>query len=603
MAPTSEVSTLPLRARIARLVGAGVLVGATLAVALADLHGNGALTGATATWLVFLTASLAIVATAVHTGHPIVSRSLSLILGLYCAGCVTLAVARQLPILEWQDIEFVLSAPADSARTFAEMGGPAAIIAAIAVCLLAALAFGACFITVSRGFGRFAPAHLLLFAAVLAASLVYFGAPHAQLSRYPKDYMAAGGILPVVDARPYHAFTSGENVFIVQMESLNGLVMNGDYVVDGQSVTGDFLPGTRRLASKGIAIPYFWSHDVLTYRAQPSILCGAVRNVHFFYFDDLVPRTTDCLPELFSRAGYKTLFLSNYWNGDFSGTNKFMKRIGFRDLHFADFMRTNDPASVWGFDEKTFFNRAFDYLEAEYKPDEKLFVYLAISTHHAGFTRERLGDLRWIKADQATRIRQYLQSARIQDESLLTFYSRFQKFTGGNAHAFFVADHGFPLSLYGGVLPSQGATIDNYVTPFLYLPPASRAGEFALGRKIDEAAYSQSDLLPTIAELLSGQPHPNSFVPFMKRRPPQHADYEPCHVMVQPFEGRKVIIVRQQNLYEYSAAMRTLREFRITARPMRQELVSQRENVSFAEFDQQYGCKRYRPALRARTER
>ena len=601
MAPISEVSTLPLRARIARLLGLVVLAGATLIVVIGDLYGNRAITGATASWILFLAASIAIIAAALRTGRPVFVRSLSLILGLYCAACVALAGVCQLPLLEWADVEFVLAAPVDSVRTFVEMGGPAAVAAAIVVALLAALAFGVPLTTVSREIDG-APSRLLLFAILSVSTLAYVGTPHSRLSSYPKEYLAAEDILPVVDSRPIYAFTSGENVFIVQMESLNGLVVNGDYVIDGQSVTGDFLPGTRRLAPKGISIPYFWSHDILTHRAQPSILCSAVRNLHSSYFDDLVPRTTDCLPELFHRAGYRTVFLSNYWNGNFTRTSTFMKRIGFRDLHFADFMKPNDAASVWGYDEKVFFNRAFDYLESQYRRDEKLFVYLAISTHHAGFTRGRLGDLHWLGADRAQQIRQYLRSARIQDESLLTFYSRFRKFTGGNAHAFFVADHGYPLGLYDGVLPDRGATIDNYLTPFLYLPPARRAGEFALGRKIEDATFAQSDLLPTIAELLSGQPHPNSFVPFMKRHPPQHAEYEPCHVMVQPLEGRKIVIARQQNLYEYSAAMGTLREFRITSHPMRQVLVSQRENVSYAEFDQRYGCKRYRPAL-ARSDR
>jgi len=589
-------TTLPLRARIARLIGIGILAGATLTVVTADLYGNGAITGGTASWLLLLTSSIAILAAAIRAGRAALSQPLSLLLGLYCAVCVILAVVCQSPLFEWGDVEFVLAAPGDSARTFLEMGGPAALAAAIAVALLAGLAFGAPLATISREFARVGPSwRLLLIAVVSAASLAFVGTPHSRLSTYPKELLGTGDVLPAVDPTPHYAFTSGENVFIVQMESLNGLVLNGDYVIDGKPVTGDFLPGMRRLAAKGISIPYFWSHDVFTHRAQQSILCGAVRNLNPMYFDTVVPRTTACLPELFQKGGYKTVFLSNYWDGDFSKTNHFMRRIGFRDLHFADFMKPNDPASVWGFDEKTFFTRAFDYLESQYRGDEKLFVYLAISTHHAFFTRERLSDLQWFQADRATQIRRYLESARIQDESLLTFYSRLQQFTGGNAHAFFVTDHGFPLGLYGGSLPSHGATIDNYLTPFLYLPPARRAEEFALGRRIGDVSYAQSDLLPTIAELLSGKPHRNSFVPFMKRETAKRADYERCHVMVQPLVGRMIVVAREQNLYEYSAVAKRLREYRLTSHPMRQVLVSQRENVSWAEFDRLYGCDRYRP--------
>jgi Sulfatase len=595
MAAPPELSTPPLRARVARLVAAGTLLGATLSVAVADLDGNGSIGGTTASWILFVTASMAVVAAAIRTGRPYLARTVALIIGLYSAACLALAVARQLWFLEWSDIEFVLAAPGDSARTFVEMGGAAAVTGAVAVCLLATFAFGASLATLSRGFARAgSTARLLLIAALLAAGVAYAGAPHSRLSNYPKEYLAAGGIMPVVAARPYQPFTTGENVFIVQMESVNGLAVSGDYVIDGKPVTGDFLPGTSRLAPRGISIPYLWSNDILTYRGQQSILCGAVGNLHAQYFDELVPRTTDCLPELFRRAGYRTIFLSNYWNGDFSWIDGFMKRIGFRELHYADFMQPNDPASVWGFDEKIFFDRAFDFLESHYRRDEKLFVYIAISTHHVGFTRERLSDLRWLQADHATQVRQYLQSARIQDESLLTFYSRFEKFTGGDAHAFFVADHGYPLGLYGDVLPAHGSTIDNYLAPLLYLPPTRRADEFALGRRFDRAMYAQSDLLPTIAELLSGKPHQNSFVPFMKRRPPEDPAYEPCHVMVQPMEGKTMVIARGQNLYEYSSVRRTLREYRITLNPIRQVLVSQRDNMTYADFDRTYGCDRYR---------
>lgn len=596
----AAVNGIPLRARMAWTAGFALLAAASVFIVWADLDGNGAISAPTASWVAFLMFSIALIAAANRAGRTRLSRFTALLLGVYCVPCVTLAVVRVRPYIAWRDIEFVLAAPGDSARTFLEMSGPAGIIAAVVAVVLAALPFSASIAAVGRELERSAwPAPLLLGITLsLAATFTLIGAPHARLSKYPKEYIAAGGIMPVVAKQPRLRFTRGESVFIVQMESVNGLLMNGDYVVDGKTLTGNFLPGMQRLAPRGISIPYFWGHDILTHRGQQAILCGAVRNLHVPYFDEAVPRTTDCLPELFRREGYRTVFLSNYWDGSFSGIETFMKRIGFRDLHFADFMKPNDPVSVWGFDERAFFTRAFDYLESRYGRDEKLFVYLAISSHHAGFTRERGSDLKWfLTADRHKRISQYLESARIQDESLLTFYQRFQRFTGGNAHAFFVADHGFPLGLYGGTMPGHGSTIDNYLTPFLYLPPAGRASEFALGRKLDDVVYAQSDLLPTIAELLTEQPHQNSMVPFMKREPAVRADYEPCQVMVQPLDDRVIIIARGKNVYEYSGVTYKLREYRLTTKPVRQVLVSQRDNVTFAEFDRAYGCKRYRPAV------
>lgn len=510
---------------------------------------------------------------------------------LYAVSCLALALF-QLGEPLGIDADFVLAAPRDSAKTLLRIvGWPATIgIGAAVLALVVALAMALRAVTPRSqpAARRFA----LLSAAGGLALLAFLGLPHAHL-RKPPHRRDGESIRPFAVRYPPLPRANGESVFMVQLESVNGLIGQSGHVLHGRPVPADPMPAMHELARRGFFFPHFWSGAITTHRAQETILCGAVRNVHAPYFDQLIPWEGQCLPALLREAGYRTVFLSSYPDRTFGGTGKFMQRAGFEDIHFAgDLMKPGDPVTRWGYEERAFFRRAFEYLRARYRPDEPLFVYLAVCAHHFGFTRTAKTDVAYFLGDEMKKIEQYLWSQRQQDQSLLTFDRLLRGYKGDAAHVFYVPDHAFPLGLYGGSAPSMGATIDNFLTPLVYVPPEGRAADFEVGRTIPEM-YGQTDLIPTIAELVSAAPYRNSLVPFLRRRPPPpRADYEPCHVMSQPYGGRSLLVARGPHAYQYHVATATFREFRIGGTPLRQTLVRE-SPMPYEEFERRYGCRRF----------
>lgn len=576
---------------IGRFLSIALIALATLAVAAGNDISDAPLWLALLSWCVFLAIAInaiALLQRSKLTLWPLLAAAA----GVYAVGCVALALF-QLGSPLGLDADFALASPSDSLKTLVRMiGWPAAVLSAVAVAgIVAAFAaslkvFAAPLATSPRR--RRASAVTLI---ALVAGVAFIGLPHPYL-RTPVSARGGIDIRPAVPPSLNPAITRNESVFLVQLESVNALIASDAYVLKGRAVPSDPLTSMRYLAKKGIFFPHFWGPTVLTHRAQETILCGAVRNVHAPFFDQLIPWDGRCLPAMLREAGYKTVFLSSFPDQAFGMTGRFMKRAGFDDIHFADFMKPGDPLTRWGYDEHAFFTRAFEYLRTRYEPDEKLFVYFAVCAHHYGFTRYAKTDANFLLGDEDRRIALYLSSQKVQDESLLTFDRLSRDFAGGNAHVLYVPDHSIPLGLYGARAPSLGASIDNFVTTFLYVPPESRAAEFALGRTVDEV-YAQTDLIPTIAELLSDRPQANSLVPFLRRDAPARYDYERCHVMTQPYAGKHLLVARGDAAYEYHVAMQTLREFRIRHRPMRQELVRETEGVSYEEFERRYGCRRY----------
>ncbi len=503
--------------------------------------------------------------------------------GIYCAACLGLTILIFNP--GGLDADFVLASPTSSAKTLLKtVGGVTTSLFAAIVAFVIFLYVLGLFVLARRIRARRSAIAAL---AMSIVGIALSGAPHRLLlpSETGREH-----IHPLMPApHPPLVIRRGENVFIVQLESINGLMSNGDYRVDGRPVI-DPMPAVHQLARRGVYFPRFWGNDVVTHRAQQTILCGAVRNVDRRYFDEVVPWPGDCLPALFRKAGYKTVFLSSFDDGRYVDTDKFMARAGFDDRHFADFMKAEDRKARWGYDESTTFTRAFEYLRSHYKPDDRLFVYIAVCAHHFGFERGPLGYLDYFQTDQKTRIMNYLVSQRVQDESLLLFDRTLREYDGGNSHLLIVPDHSFPLGLYGGVTPNSGATIDNFLTYFLYLPPTKRASQFAVGRTVT-AKYGQSDLYATVIELMTDEPMQNSLVPVFKGQTPP--GYEQCHVMTQPYAAPSVLIERGERLYQYFIPKRVLREFRLVYGPMRQELVRE-VPMTYEEYDRLYGCRRYR---------
>ena len=525
---------------------------------------------------------------------------------VYTLLCVVLAWYQYkfgLPL----DVGFVLSSPANSLRTFLVEARVIGTIIVVGLLCAILVAYGASMSVAARQAvldtkSWWAGTAMLL---ALMPAMFYVGGPHSLLlpeyALNPRQFeIRIPSIVP--DYSAFDLSGAHESVVITQLESVNALAVNGELVADGRAYPGNYLPGTTQLRSRGVFFPHFWNHGVFTHHGQQAILCGVVQHFPMGFYQP-TQSSPPCLPELFRRAGYKTVFLSSYPEGGFFNTDRFMSRIGFEDVRFADFMQPQDQRAVWGYAEKTFFQRAYAYLNRRYKPEEKLFVYFALCAHHAGFSRDIDHDHVWFTAPPQTQVEQYLASAKIQDASLVDLYKLNEEFARRRpTHLIVVPDHSYPMGLYGSRMAQVGASIDNFLTTFFYIPPDGRMPEFAVGSTVEQL-YGQADIIPTVAELVTHRARPNSFVPAMKRDAERRTDYEPCQVMTQLFGGGYLYVAHGMTAFQYNVQKHTVTQYALQLHPMRQRQLAVRRNVLYKDFESQYGCQRYqRAAAPARAE-
>jgi hypothetical protein len=151
----------------------------------------------------------------------------------------------------------------------------------------------------------------------------------------------------------------------------------------------------------------------------------------------------------------------------------------------------------------------------------------------------------------------YLNSFSSQDYCLSRFFERVEPYRD-KVHIILVADHSWPVGLYGGVDAQRGASTEHFLIPMLYLPPRDQADKYRHNVKITEPIVGQSDIPSTVLELLSGKPQGNSFAPLLKKygkdektQPPLPETYDDCQVLTQPYDGGIVTVVRKDERVIY----------------------------------------------------
>ena len=342
--------------------------------------------------------------------------------------------------------------------------------------------------------------------------------------------------------------SSGDSLVMVQLESVNSLAVTGRL----EPVKRDMLAGERTMMSDGIFLPNLFATGQETIRAQETMLCGLAGNTGatFTYRPGDIPDSVTCLPEILRKSGYHTVFLSALPHPNFTNRAEFLHRAGFDESHFADFMRPGDPSDSWGFYDEVFYRRAFAWLRDRFRGRDHLFIYLEVSSAHYPFEpRHDRPDLE-IFGHPASSRQRYMNAYAYQDDALRTFRDEFRPFADDRTHLVVTGDHSFPVPVHGPFLAAIAADIENCLTTFLYVPPVSRRGEFAVGRTIPDGFFGEADVEPTLVELLDGKPYPNSFAPSLRTGAPP-ARSRP-HLYIQPYNGRFLGVLDGTEHYVYS---------------------------------------------------
>jgi len=291
----------------------------------------------------------------------------------------------------------------------------------------------------------------------------------------------------------------------------------------------------------------------------------------------------------------------------FHNVDEFMKHIGMKDLHHGDMMKEGDKKFAWGFADDIFYKRSLEYLKETYGPKpEKLMAYFKVSMNHTNFPSREEFKTAWPFKEPDEFIEKYLNSVASQDFCLKEFMKGYEDFAN-NTHLFIMSDTSWPVGINGNRWNEKGANTDNFIIPFAYIPPQNRSDEFSIGSINTGLKYSQTDFVPTVMELLNGETEQNSFAHVLKKKKDNELvaslksfgmdrgekDYETCHVLVQPYAGPKVSIVKGRYKYIYEVEEERLTKFNLTTDLLEQnpEIVS--EDMSYEEFRNNYYCKRY----------
>ncbi|OFZ82367.1 MAG: hypothetical protein A2603_03830 [Bdellovibrionales bacterium RIFOXYD1_FULL_55_31] len=341
------------------------------------------------------------------------------------------------------------------------------------------------------------------------------------------------------------AVTGKADVFILHIEGFNSKYFFPD---DGETEKGFHpkvpLPGFKTILENGSGIffPLFWSNSFPTYRAFETILCGTsgTPGAMVTSLPDWDPKARPCLPRILHEAGYKTEFLSSYYNLSFYDVGSFSRDLGFKNSAYNDqLMKPGDRKFSWGYDDCAFYERAFEHLEAKYRSPDPLFVYLEVSMHHAPFSEPK-----YPKAHPYPSPRDYGQayanSVVEQDHCLKTFWERYSRFRRPNSHLFIVPDHSVALEKEFDIKDLFGVSL-------LYVPPAGRREVFPPGVRRGVSA-SQAQLVPTILELLNERPYKHSFAFSLRGKERSRGERE-CHYLSSPFD--RLVVKRENETFGY----------------------------------------------------
>ncbi|NBO18767.1 MAG: hypothetical protein EBV03_05985, partial [Proteobacteria bacterium] len=415
--------------------------------------------------------------------------------------------------------------------------------------------------------------------------------------------------LPFPDTQPVPAVTvtrsfrgfkseDGAPVFIVQLESLNALALAGLATREEGLGPEQLMPQMYAAREKGVLVTHMWGASMQTQRGQGAILCSGVMDMGGG-IASLPKLQSACLPAMLKADGYTTFFASAYSDGQFHNTDRLLAQMGFSERHFADKIQPGDKKWRWGADDCVFYDRYFDYFDAHPELTQSHFMaYLTVSAHHDPFySREKYADIAPLTQGRGF-LADYLNSAAAQDHCLKRFLERVEPYRQ-RAHVIVVGDHSWPVGLNGSTYNERGATSDNFMTPFLYLPPYDKGDAMRRGALVDTPALGQPDIFPTVLELLSGTPYRNSFAALLRQGkdgapPALPDDYDDCQVVTQPYDGTHMGVVRGKHKVTFSVMRRRLATSRLGDDFYEFAPLEAQGNVDFGDFLNQHMCERYK---------
>jgi len=354
----------------------------------------------------------------------------------------------------------------------------------------------------------------------------------------------------------------GDKIFFIHLESVNGFLINPK-----------ITPQLFKYSKKGIFFPQIYNNSAQTIRAEENILCGLPPTLNNTLINSLAIekiKELNCLPSILKSLGYKTLFFKNDDPKFFNG-HKFMPAIGFEEIHYQDIMQPGDPKIPWGFREDIFYQRVFEYLEANY-PDEKIFAYIAVSaTNHCPFTVYDPDYQTLVPYPQPKKFAELLANTTfIQDAYVGKLLAEIAPNYYSNPSFFIFGDHAWPAGIHPqNISISAQSYEENFLTTLLFIPPTNQKSLFQINKTV-ATRYSQMDILPTILDLLNIKNNlllGNSWAAEILKNNQPEIDKKNNIVTIQPHDGSYINVIDYPTKYLFDVRKNQVRLFNLEHDP------------------------------------
>lgn len=297
------------------------------------------------------------------------------------------------------------------------------------------------------------------------------------------------------------------NIFLVCLESCNGMLVE-KRTEDGREIT----PVFNTLIPDGVYIEHFYGNSVQTARGFFAILSGTPPSYRKKVATSYPDLAFVSMPSVLSRRGYTTLFLKAYHDIGYDNTGGFMKKAGFEHvLSMTDDILTSEEKTMrwgWGLQDDYFYRKCFSILDSIYyrRPDSTgqrpFFVTTFNVSNHMMFQDIPAGQkYLYPGAGQADFRENYRNSMFLSDSCMREIITQINRREWlRNTMIIIVGDHGFPAGEHS-IRNEKGAWEENFRTPFLLIWKGH-----VRPRRISGKAYSQTDILPTVFDLLGISP-------------------------------------------------------------------------------------------------
>lgn len=358
-----------------------------------------------------------------------------------------------------------------------------------------------------------------------------------------------------------------DNIIIIQLESLNSDLVNS-------TNTPNFI----ELSKKGMFFPKFYGNSVRTINAQENILCSMPP----FFGPTLNKQKNDqqitCLPEIFSRNDYKTFFFESYNNLKFDNTEKFMKNIGFKEIHDGDIVINDKIDYAWGVRDDKFYQYSFDYLKKN--KDSHNFIYLAISsTNHWPFKIPANEKGSVLFPEPKNFKEKLINTTNLQDNYLQTAVNEINRvFPEKNYTLLILGDHSWPAGAHPeNIINLRQGFEENFLTSMIIVPGQTNDNQ----AKIITNRYSEMDIMPSLLDLFGTNYIKNqyraSFMPELK-----NGEYSPHKIiLVQNMVAAIINIIDYPNKFQYQAEEKKLTQFNLSEDPIEEngEVITDRFKI------------------------